>query len=60
MSAKPILGIIREQSIENILFKQAQLMLISSLKFENGTIITPLLNSSLDLGLNCTEIYGFV
>ena len=35
-------------------------MLISSFKLENGTIITPLLNFYLSLGLQCTKIYQFV
>ena len=50
----------REYAIENNLLKQPQRMLISSFKLENGTIITPLLNFYLTLGLKCTKIYRFV
>ena len=50
----------REYAIENNLLKQPQRMLISSFKMENGTIITPLLNFYLSLGLKCTNIYRFV
>ncbi|XP_075263345.1 uncharacterized protein LOC142354893, partial [Convolutriloba macropyga] len=50
----------REYAIENNLLKQPQRMLISSFKLENGTIITPLLNFYLSLGLKCTKIYRFV
>ena len=49
-----------EYAIENNLLKQPQRMLISSFKLENGTIITPLLNFCLSLGLKCTKIYRFV
>ena len=35
-------------------------MPISSFKLENGTVITPLFNFYLELGLQCTEIYRFV
>ena len=45
---------------ENDLMKNPQRMLISSFKLENGTIITPLLNFYLSLGLQCTKIYRFV
>ena len=34
--------------------------MISSFKLENGTIITPLLNFYLSIGLKCTKIYRFV
>ena len=50
----------REYAIENNLLKQPQRKLISSFKLENGTIITPLLNFYLSLGLKCTKIYRFV
>ena len=40
---------------ENDLLKNPQQMLISSFKLENGTIITPLLNFYLSLGLQCTK-----
>ena len=49
----------REYAIENNLLKQPQRMLISSFKLENATIITPLLNFYLGLGLKCTKIYRF-
>ena len=35
-------------------------MLIYSFNLENGTIITPLLNFYLSLGLQCTKVYRFV
>ena len=35
-------------------------MQISSFKLENSTIITPLLNFYLSLGLQCTKNYRFV
>ena len=50
----------RDYAIDNDLFKQPQRMLISSFKLENGTVITPLLNFYLSLGLKCTKIYRFV
>ena len=49
-----------DYAIDNDLLKQPQRMLISSFKFENGTVITPLLNFYLSLGLKCTKIYRFV
>ena len=45
---------------ENDLLKQPQRMLISSFKLNNGTLITPLFNSYLDLGLQCTKNHRFV
>ena len=45
---------------ENDLLKNAQQMLISSFKWENGTNSTPLLNFYLSLGLQCTKIYRCV
>ena len=50
----------RDYAIDNDLLKQPQRMLISSFKLENGTVITPLLNFYLSLGLKCTKIYRFV
>ena len=50
----------RDYAIDNDLLKQPQRMLISSFKWENGTVITPLLNFYLSLGLKCTKIYRFV
>ena len=35
-------------------------MLISKLKLENGTVLTPLFNFYLERGLQCTKIYRFV
>ena len=45
---------------ENDLLKQPQRMLISSFKLTNRTLITPLFNFYLDLGLQCTKIHRFV
>ena len=45
---------------ENDLLKQSQRMLISSFKLTNGTLIRPLFNFYLDLGLQCTKIHRFV
>ena len=50
----------RDYAIDNDLLKQPQRMLISSFKLENGTVITPLLNFYLSLGLKCNKIYRFV
>ena len=50
----------RDYAIDNDLLRQPQRMLISSFKLENGTVITPLLNFYLSLGLKCNKIYCFV
>ena len=50
----------RDYAVERKLIKQPQRMLISSFNLENGTIITPLLNFYISLGLKCTRIYRFV
>ena len=50
----------RDYAIDNDLLKQPQRLLISSFKLENGTVITPLLNFYLSVGLKCTKIYRFV
>ena len=50
----------RDYAVEKNLLKQPQRMLISSFNLENGTIITPLLNFYISLGLKCTRIYRFV
>ena len=43
------------------MLKHPQRMLISSFKLENGkTVITPLFNFYMELGLQCTKIYRFV
>ena len=47
----------KDYVIDNLLLKTPQRMLISSFKLENGTVITPLLNFDLSLGLKCTKIY---
>ena len=51
---------LRDYAIDNDLLKQPQRMLISSFKLVNGTVITPLLNFYLSLGLKCIKIYRFV
>ena len=45
---------------ENGLLKQWQRRVISSFKLTNSTLITPLFNFYLDLGVQCTKIYRFV
>ena len=50
----------KNYAIENEMLKQPQRMLISNFKLENGTVITPLFNFYLELGLQCTKIYRFV
>ena len=45
---------------EKDLLKQPQRMLISSFKLTNGTLIIPLFDFYLNLGLQCTKIYRFV
>ena len=42
------------------MLKHPQRTLISSFKLENGTVITPLFNFYMELGLQCTKIKGFV
>ena len=42
------------------MLKHPQKMLISSFKLENGTVITPLFNFNLELGLQCTKVYRSV
>ena len=49
----------KNNAIENEMLKHPQRMLISSFKLENGTVITPLFNFYLELGLQCTKIYCF-
>ena len=48
----------KNYAIENEMLTQR--MLISSFKLENGTVITPLFNFYLELGLQCNKIYCFV
>ena len=50
----------KNYAIENEMLKHPQRMLISSFKLEIGTVITPLFNFYLELGLQCTKIYRFV
>ena len=50
----------KNYAIENEMLKDPQRMLISSFKQENGTVITPLFNFYMELGLQCTKIYRFV
>ena len=50
----------KNYAIENEMLKHHQRMLISSFKLENGTVITPLFNFYMELGLQCTKIYRFV
>ena len=59
-SPKSIGEYLKNYAEENSLFKNPQRMLISSFKLENGTIITPLPNFYLSLGIQCTKIYRFV
>ena len=47
-------------AIENDLLKHPQRMLISSFKLKNGSIVTPLFNFVMELGLQCTKVYRFV
>ena len=60
VSRADIVAYMRGYVIDNGLLKQPQRMLISSFKLENGTVITPLLNFYLILGLKCNQIYRFV
>ena len=50
----------KNYAIENEMLKHPQRMLIASFKLENGTVITPLFEFFLELGLQCTKIYRFV
>ena len=50
----------KNYAIENEMLKHPQRMLISSFKLENGTVITPLFNFYVELGLQCTKIYRFI
>ena len=47
-------------AIKNDLLKHPRRMLIFSFKQENGSIITPLFNFYMELGLQCTNAYRFV
>ena len=50
----------KKYAIENDLLKHPQRMLISGFKQENCSIITPLFNFYMELGLQCTKVYRFV
>ena len=45
----------KNYAIENEILKHPQRILISSFKLENGTVITPLFNFYMELGLQCTK-----
>ena len=49
----------KSHSIENETLKHSQKMLISSFKLENGTVITPMFNFYLELGLQFIKIFCF-
>ena len=49
----------KNYAIENEMLKHPQRMLISSFKLKNGTVITPLFNFYMELGLQCTKTYRF-
>ena len=50
---------VKNYAIENQMLKHPERKLISSFKLENGTVITPIFNFYLELGLQCTKIYRF-
>ena len=50
----------KNYAIENEMLKHLQRMLIFNFKLENGTVITPLFNIYMELGLQCTKIYQFI
>ena len=50
----------KKHAEENKLMTQPRRILISSFHLINGTILTPLLNFYLDLGLECDRTYRFV
>ena len=45
---------------KNALLLKPHRMLISSYKFNNGIVITPLLKFYLKLGLRCTKVHRFI
>ena len=57
---KDIGDYMKKNAIENEKLKHSQRMLIYSFKLENGTVITALFNSYLELRLQCTKTYRFV
>ena len=50
----------KNYATKNEMLKHPQKMLISSFELENGTVISPLFNFYLKLGLQCTKYYRFV
>ena len=50
----------KQYAEEERMMSQTQKMLISSIKIQNGTLITPLLLLYLELGPVCTKKYRFV
>ena len=50
----------KQYAEEERMMSQPQKMLISSIKIQNGTLITPLLLLYLELGTVCTKKYRFV
>ena len=48
----------KNYAIENEMLKHPQRKLISSFKLENGTVITPLFNFYVELGLQCTVLFS--
>ena len=50
----------KNYAIENEMLKHPQIRLISSFNLENGTVIIPIFNFYMELGLQCTKIYRFV
>ena len=51
---------LKNYAIDNEIMKYPQRMLLSSFKLENGTVITPLFNFYMEIGLQCTKAYRFV
>ena len=60
VSRSDIGDFLKNYAEENKLITQPRRLFISSFQLINGTIITPLLNFYLDLGLECDRIFRFV
>ena len=60
VSKSDIVDLMKNYAEEGRLMSQPRKMLISSFTLQNGTLITPLLLFSLQLGLVCTKIHRFV
>ena len=60
VSKSDIGDLMKNYAEEERLLSQPRKMLISSFTLQNGTLITPLLLSYLQLGLLCTKIHRFV